>query len=274
MRLTELGTRHVKLSRIVTWSQLAKLGTTPTVRLTTLVPLIGIFLLFNEQTELVFQFPQFLKSDIGETAENELSASNLYFTYFGLCSLGIASLLFTAFCPKEIQDQPNQQLFVSQATSTETPVLAKANFREVLDLHHAQIDHEQSWDNPNYPGELESDFHALMEEFYTTADHGEHDSDDGFPEVMTPTGYLDFTGFAHMLWSNPRVVWPMTIPVFDVAPKLAKDVAYMRFRALNFTMYKVRIWISSFFLLGFLLLAFPTLRVFALLSYGVVFGWS
>jgi hypothetical protein len=206
------------------------------MRLTTLVPLIGIFLLFNEQTELVFQFPQFLKADIGETANNEISASNLYFTYFGLCSLGVASLLFSALCPKEIQDQPNQQFFVSQATSLETPVLAKANFREVLDLHHAQIDEEMSWDNPNYPGELQSDFHALMEEFYTTADHGDDDGAE-LPEVMTGTGYLDFTEFAHMLWSNPRVVWPMTLPVFEVAPRLAKDVAFVRFQALNFTRY-------------------------------------
>lgn len=274
MDLTDLGTWHVKLSRRITWSQLAKLGTTPVMRLTTLVPLIGIFLLFNEQTELVFQFPQFLKTDIGETADNEISASNLYFTYFGLCSLGIASLLFTALCPKEIQDQPNQQLFVSQVTSIETPVLAKANFREVLNLHHAQIDEEQSWDNPNYPGELESDFHSLMEEFYTTANHGEEDADEGFPEVMTGTGYLDFTAFAHMLWSNPRVAWSITLPVFEVAPRLAKDVAFVRFQALNFTRYWMRICVSSLFLMGFALLAFPTLRVFTLLTYGLVFGWD
>ena len=135
-------------------------------------------------------------------------------------------------------------------------------------------DIQQSWDNPSYPAELEGDFHALMEEFYTTADHGEDDGDEVFPEVMTATGYLDFTEFAHMLWSNPRVVWAMTLPVFDVAPTLAKDVAFVRFQALNFTRYWTRMCVFVLFLMGFVLLAFPTLRVFALLTYGVTFGWE
>lgn len=274
MNLKELRRWKVKISRNVTWSQLAKLGTSPVMRLTALVPLIGIFLLFNEQTELVFQFPQFFKADIGETAGSDISASNLYFTYFGLCSLGIASLLFTVLCPKEIQDQPNQQLFVSQATSLETPVLAKANFQEVLDLHHRQVDGELSSNNPNYPDELKSDFHSLMQEFYTNVDHDVVGGDENFPEVMNGAGYFDFTEFARMLWMNPRVVWAFSLPVFELAPKLAKDVAFVRFQVLDYTRYQVRSVISVLYLLGFALLIFPTIRVFALLSYGLIFGWT
>lgn len=273
MRIQSLGTWNVRISRKITWSRLAKLGTTSVMRLTTLVPLIGLFLLFNEQTELFFKFPEFFKNDIGVASGSDISRSNLYFLYFGLCALGVASILFSLLCPREIQDQPNQKIFVAQTTSAETPVLAKANFREVLNLHHAYERNEQSWNNPNYPGELESDFHSLMEEFYTKVEHPAEE-DSPFPEVMTGTGYLDFTEFARILWSNPRIAWNITIPVFELAPQLAKDVAFVKFNALDYTLYSARLLITATYGLGFLLLIYPTLRVFFLLTYGLVFGWS
>ncbi|WP_416882183.1 hypothetical protein [Marivita sp.] len=270
--MQRIGTFWVKLSRKVTWSKLAKLGTLPVVRLTALVPMLGLFLLFNQQTEVLFQFPEFLNEDIGRDDSSELSVSNLYFTYFGLCALGVASLLFSALCPQEIQDQPNKELFVAQASSTETPVLSKSNFRHLLELHHSHVRDEVSWENPEYPGELEGDFHSLMEEFYTKTDYGNEGSE-GLPEIITGTGYLDFTEFANMLWMNQRVVWPITLPVFELAPQLAKDTAFVRFQALDYTRFRLRVAISAMYIFGFVLLIIPTLRVFLLLVYGFFVGW-
>jgi hypothetical protein len=267
------GPWHVKLSRIVTWSSLSKVGKAPAMRLTVLVPLIGVFLLFNQQTEQLFQFPAFFVEDIGVADGSATVASNLYFTYFGLCFLGFASFLFSMFCPQEISDQPVHREFVSQATSTETPVLSKASFRQVLDLHFQSEFDEELPDNPNYPSEIEGDFHALMEGMYSDYDLGDMSGDqDGLPEVMTATGYLDFTEFARMLWSNPRVVWAYTLPFFDLAPKYAKDIAYVKFQALNHSMYRVRTIIACSYLTGFGLLLVPTMKVFVLLGYGLLLG--
>jgi len=243
------------------------------MKLTVLVPLIGLFLLFNEQTEKLFHYPQFFKDDLGIEGETSLPASNLYFTYFGLCLLGAASALFAAFCPKEISDQPSQQQFVMNATSLETPVLAKASFRDVLNLHFNNEFDESGLENPEYPPELEGDFHALMEEMY--AEYGLEDvggEDDGPPEVVMATGYLDFTEFARMLWSNPRVVWGYSLPFFSLAPRFAKDIAFVKYQALDHTRYRIRLLILGLYLSGFGLLIIPTLKVFVQLTYGLVVG--
>jgi len=265
------GKFHVGLSGKITWSQLAKIGTAPPLRLTILIPFIGLFLIFNEQTEKLFQFPQFFIDDIGVSESTHLSATNLYFTYFGLCFLGIASVLFSFFCPRDISEQPSQNYFVIEATSEETPVLAKSRFRTILDLYF-QNEHNDECDyNPEYPDELQGDFHALMEEMYNEYETGEDVSVEGLPDVMLPTGYLDFTEFARMLWSNPRVVWAATSPFFDLAPKYAKDIAFVKFQALDHTRYLARCVTAVLYMIGFLLLLFPTVKVFILLSYGVVF---
>ncbi len=241
------------------------------MRLTVLVPLIGVFLLFNEQTEKLFQYPKFFKEDIGALGDQEFPASNLYFTYFGLCFLGIASILFGALCPREISEQPSQQKYVTQATSLETPVIAKANFRKVLNLHFKNEYEERYPDSAEYPPDLESDFHALMDDMYSEYNIGEiSEEDEGPPEVMMATGYLDFTEFARMLWSNPRVVWAYTLPFFDLAPKFAKDIAFVKFQALDYTQYRQRVLIACFYAIGFGLLIVPTIKVFCLLLIGVL----
>jgi hypothetical protein len=95
---------------------------------------------------------------------------------------------------------------------------------------------------------------------------------DILPEVVTATGYLDFTEFARLLWQNPRVAWVYTLPFFDIAPKYAKDIAFVKYKALDHTRYIVRCFIAGFYLIGFLLLLVPTGKVFLLLLYGLLFG--
>ncbi len=263
----------IAISKKITWAQLSKVGKAPAMRLTVLVPLIGVFLLFNEQTERLFQYPQFFKDDLGIEGETSLPASNLYFTYFGLCFLGAASALFAAFCPREIGDQPNQQRYVANATSLETPVLAKASFRDVLNLHFDNEYDEARPENPEYPPDLEGDFHSLMEDMYSEYDIGDlSEEEEGPPEVVTPTGYLDFTEFARMLWTNPRVVWVYTLPFFDLAPKFAKDIAFVKYKALDHTKFRTRVAIACLYSLGFGLLIVPTVRVFVQLTYRLILG--
>ena len=267
------GPKPTGFSKKITWAQLSKVGKAPAMRLTVLVPLIGVFLLFNEQTERLFQYPQFFKADLGIKGETSLPASNLYFTYFGLCVLGAASALFAAFCPREISDQPNQQQFVMNATSLETPVLAKASLRDVLNLHFDNEFDESRPENPEYPPELEGDFHALMEDMYAEYDIVDGgNGDDGPPEVMMANGYLDFTEFARMLSSNRRVDWGYTLPFFALAPKFAKDIAFVKYQALDHTRYRMRSLIAILYIMGFGLLITPTLRVLVQLTYGLVTG--
>jgi hypothetical protein len=278
LRIKFIDMFHVKTSSRILWSNLSKVGGTPALRLTVLVPLIGIFLIFNEQTEKLFIYPDFFREDLGLSIENKFSTTNLYFTYFGLCFLGIASAMFALLCPKEIANQPNQQDYLLNSTSIETPVIAKGSFRELLDIHFANEDdnvvnknNDNFLENPEYPHKLEGDFHSLMEELHSEYEVENDDfEDDQSPEVMMATGYLDFTEFARMLWSNPRVVWVYTIPFFALTPKFAKDIAYLKYQALDYTRYYFRLSISCMYAIGFLLLLVPTAKVFFLLGYNVM----
>jgi hypothetical protein len=194
------GRKHAALSELILWSNLAKIGNATAMKLTVLVPFIGVFLLFNQQTEQLFKLPEFFKSDLGISSGHSFSVTNLYFTYFGLCFLGASSFVFAIFCPTEIALEPNSETFALNSTSSETPVLAKASSRRVLGLHFENEFDEKKAPNPENPPDLEGDFHSLMEELYTTAilekqnegsDLEGNTSDDGMPDVMNGAGYLD-----------------------------------------------------------------------------------
>lgn len=72
-----------RLSALVRWSVLAKIGSAPAMRLTALVPLIGTVLLFNQQIEQLLAWPTFFRQDFPASAGEHIPHHNLYFTYFG-----------------------------------------------------------------------------------------------------------------------------------------------------------------------------------------------
>lgn len=123
------------LSAKLRWSSLAKIGSTPAMRLTALVPLIGTLLVFNREIEQLIAWPEFFRQDFGAAPRG-----NLYFTYFGLCSLGFGSILFSVFCPREIADEPNITRYVNDAPSAQSALIAKDYFRTALDLRFSGTD--------------------------------------------------------------------------------------------------------------------------------------
>ncbi|ESY35309.1 hypothetical protein X747_28850 [Mesorhizobium sp. LNJC384A00] len=235
------------------------------MRLTALIPLIGIFLIFNQVTEKALAWPTFLINDLGGHFSARLATHNLYFTYFGLCLLGFGSMLFSIFCPREIRDEPNIGKYVTESPSANSTVIAKDDFRTVLALRFARDigDHDHR-ELANYPHELEGDFHGLMEELYGAVDFGDGDID-GMPEVMMGSGYLDFTELARVIWNHIRAQWAISQPFYDVAPKFARDIAYLKYKSLDYTRFSVRLGLAIIYLAGFLLLLKPTVQVFVLL---------
>ncbi|WP_442581662.1 hypothetical protein ACSBOB_06675 [Mesorhizobium sp. ASY16-5R] len=163
------------------------------MRLTILVPFIGSFLLFNEVTVRLLSLPSFTLKDFGMDAPVQTFPKNLYFTYFGLCSLGIGSILFSFFCPTEIADEINIKKFVIDSpSSSDSPVIAKDDFHRVLNIRFEHIyASDDDTERLDYPDELKGNFDSLMGELYKSFDLGDAVDGDDYPSVMLPTGYLE-----------------------------------------------------------------------------------
>jgi hypothetical protein len=259
-----------RLSGIVLWSVLAKVGSAPAMRLTALVPLIGTLLLFNSEIEQLLSWPAFFKQDFALSAEDYIPHHNLYFTYFGLCFLGFGSILFSLFCPREISDEPNVGRYVNDTPSASASTIAKDNFRTVLSLRFSgseTIADNDRYSRIDYPDTLKGEFHELMQLLYENV---ELEDADGVPEVMNGAGYLDFTSLARMIWNHVRATWPITMPFYDIVPTFAQDVAYLKYRSLDYTRFRIRIAVALTYVVGFALLLKPTLQVFALVAWSIV----
>ena len=120
------------LSEAILWSTLSRIGRTTPMRLTAMVPLLGVVLIFNETTAQSLTLAPYFLRDIGQNSDSNFSLSTLYFTYFGLCSLGIGSIVFSLSCPGDIQNQPNQLDFVAATPIGDSKNLAKSYLRYIV----------------------------------------------------------------------------------------------------------------------------------------------
>lgn len=260
--------------------------------MTAIIPLIGVLLLFNETIANSLQLaPKFL-ADIGKSSDENYSLSTLYFTYFGLCSLGFGSIIFSVLCPPDIQSQLNELEYVSSTPIGGAKSLAKSHLRYVVhafaDYHKialiendpmveqereygAQGTHEYI-ESLSYPRSVYAEMTNLLEELYEAADFGENGCDDEHyeqPEFMDPmlgSGYLDFTEFGIAMASGLRIYFAYLFPFYEQAPNFARDIAYMKFRTDDFRNFNARLITAAFYLIGFALLFVPTISTFYLLS--------
>ncbi len=85
------------LSRITLWTNIRRAGNQPASRLVILIPLIGYWIVFNKSlTNYVA-----LWWDKVIPMDNAPVPWKLLATYFGLCFVAVASLLYEIFCPAE-----------------------------------------------------------------------------------------------------------------------------------------------------------------------------
>ncbi len=277
----------VSLSEVILWSVLAKIGRTTPMRLTAIIPLLGVVLLFNETTSRTLTLaPEFLQ-DIGRATEGDFSLSTLYFTYFGLCALGLGSIVFSFRCPSDIQTQPNQLDYVASTPIGDSKNLAKSYLRYVVQAfasanNYGYAGNASFRERLSYPSSLIGEMHGLLEELYGAANfHDEHESDDSnvssneteniheempdFMEVMNAAGYLDFTKFGIAMANEIRLNWAYTMPFYDEAPNFSRDIAYLKFRTDDFSRFASRFVTAALYGIGFFLLSIPTAQTFYLL---------
>jgi len=96
------------------WSKVRSVGNSVPARASLIVPFIGYLLLFNEHARGILKLSYPFLENRGQTnidlAIHEVSS--LYWTYFGLLSFGIASILYQIFCAAEVKDYANQNQYI------------------------------------------------------------------------------------------------------------------------------------------------------------------
>jgi hypothetical protein len=182
------------------WTSLAALGNAKAVQLTALIPVIGYMIIFNrallEYMELGLQYlnaDETVKQGSGVPLDR-FTAVNLYFLYFGLCALGVGSLLFRLSCPEIFKKYNDAASFVltEQAITTQ----------RTMDLYqHDFSSYGATIDRNKYStinGDMRTD---VMRTYYQTLD--QH----SVPILRLVVAVLFAIGFALLTWPSLRVLY-------------------------------------------------------------------
>ncbi|WP_217513126.1 hypothetical protein [Vibrio metschnikovii] len=84
------------------WCALRLVGSSKVVKLTVFMPFVGYLILFNNE---IISYLELSKSALGidSSGIEDVSFERLYQLYFGLMIVGVASLLFSLFCPQIVK---------------------------------------------------------------------------------------------------------------------------------------------------------------------------
>lgn len=98
--LRDLGTPKGRLAWVPKWTAVRSVSNASATKLVIVIPLVGYWIIFNEHLVELAQLSTILIPD-GEA--QRLVPWRLFATYFGLCFVGIASILYQLFCPSQVK---------------------------------------------------------------------------------------------------------------------------------------------------------------------------
>ena len=92
------------------WDRLQEFSKQPAVKATIIMPVVGYLILFNAGLQDDLK----LSDKFGFASEDSFSVVRLYFLYFGLAAIGVASLWFQLRCPAEVKAHGSAYEFINQ----------------------------------------------------------------------------------------------------------------------------------------------------------------
>ena len=204
--------------------------------------------------------------------------STLYFTYFGLCCLGLGSIAFSVFCPPHIRNKPQIERYVESSQRLESAVIAKSLLRDTVDLYwentvETEGDNRFRYEIVNITSSESASFSALIEELHYAVDlpaqfpHEEDVIDDDYFTRFTAGagGYLNTDAVAEVLWARRRMETSLWHPIEEISQKYIKDIAYTYFRLSDVSRFWSRAIVTFIIGFGAILLFIATVRTFFLL---------
>jgi hypothetical protein len=260
------------LSELVKWSFLAGIGQTTPIRLTALVPLIGTLLILNENTADWLKLSPMLAPNTDDAGRHLLTVNSLYFTYFGLCLLGIGSMIFHFRCPIDIKRYQSATHIAER--SDDSPVISQYRFWEMLRLYFGAKGIRGPENEPNFsdekldmPDMVTSSFSGLILSMFEKAEYtqgyiAEVDEEEFLRFHQGPHGRLDTDAVAGLVWHRTHFNHEVWEEFERLAMTFHKDISYLRYMMLDVSSFYARLIVAILFLSGFAILSVPTVRTF------------
>lgn len=267
------------------WSNLHTLGQSRLLALTALVPFVGYLVLFNEQVvDLLLLSPSVIAGWFGlepgttsELTSKSFTLSRLQLTYFGLVFLGVASFLFTVSCPADVKAHPSVSTFIEH----EAPLITNARTSLlVIEVSRKYLRHEprangkaRLSDTLSYSDDLRLLFWTVVAEMARktgVAVPTDKTQETGELGVITGTDEVNCDRVAELVVQRQRV-FRVFWEAFDrVARTYTTDLLTLRYRGLVASRPYLRVIVSVCYLLGFAVLAYPTVQTFVLILLRVI----
>jgi hypothetical protein len=245
------------------WSTLRTIAQSRAAEITILVPIIGFFIVFNQNfIELVRLTPTFAESLAGRASQvgsaanaevTQVTLGRLYFLYFGLSFVGFASLLFRMGCPDIVKRHSDRLSFHDAEIGRWTPSRARL---VMYDLSKVYL----SWTSKIPPLLLPKAHERFRFEYviftHILKDELEEEGRQGM--VLPPSS----SKFARMWTRYSPDLEPVRRRVVDRVPNHQLAVFGLEYSAADLSNPLLRSLIAVFFGIGFVLLSIPTVEAF------------
>jgi hypothetical protein len=269
----------------IPWSSIRRIGQSRLLALTVIVPFLGSLILFNQTVVEALSFsPQIIQrwfhlpndeQDQLKTISHAVTLSRLYYVYFGLSFLGLASAFFALFCPTTIKDHSS----VTAYQSDEAPFVSKPKFRilireiarEACFWNWVSEESQPFWfgaplwlRRAGHPNSFHVLFHTVVLEIYAKWCHDNPDSQLDGEVFEDRLARPDSTKLAYAIAFPNRMRAIFADELGDVAfdPSTRNDVLALSFMAQDHSRPLFRVLAVSFYALGFTLLLIPTVQTF------------
>ena len=233
------------------WQWLRSIGNSTLVKLTILIPLIGYFLIFNENVVRYLELSRFIIHPSGPPEDASMSSNiswRLLFIYYGLCFLGLGSAVYHFRCPIILKEFGSATDFINGSRS----VLGDLMFdRYAFALKQ----------NPEFKVNMDFLQKSLSEKLNAAASTQLQDQIarkiSGFPSAYDPTVVAGSS-------TAPQQITVKTGATQDekIYENYIRDVLDLYFRAENVADPDWRLAIFIMYCIGFLMLAVPSANVF------------
>ncbi|HDY8174068.1 TPA: hypothetical protein RQL04_004575 [Vibrio vulnificus] len=205
------------------WCGLRLVGNSKVVKLTMFMPFIGYLILFNNE---IINYFALSKSALGleEAITESISFDRLYQLYFGLMLVGVASMLFSIFCPPIVKANDDEYSYYEKEIFSMTT----KRLSQISESLAKSVNEEQK-----------SQLKSLTDRYNRAFD------------------------YAHQQKSSGNVaVGEVYSAAEKYRKEAAADILNMEWLFRIESMPKLRITIFIFYGVGFLILLYPSVNVF------------
>jgi hypothetical protein len=281
----EFRLRKVRPITRIPWSAIRRIGQSRLLSLTIIVPFLGSLILFNAHVvefltlspELIARFFPRAGLSINEAAK-ALTLQKLYYVYFGLSVLGLASGIFVLLCPLEIKSFDSFRSYLAAESDLASksrmglilPNIAKDYLLWTSDdssLKRSRL--TRVLGQPEEFSELfihviTTIWESMVAERYLGPISAEK-IESGEDQFLDHRGRPKVSYIAEILYGKSTVTRGVvySLQELSASESIRKDVLALQYIALDHSKPWLRVAVAFLYGVGFLLLLIPTAMTFA-----------